>query len=73
MASGLAKCYIKTVFFTFLAAILFLPCNGSYSASKIKVEPDGGYSGIVIKIKDDVAEEECQELLTNLKVRRLIN
>lgn len=37
--------------------------------SKISLEPDGGYSGIVIKISDEVNEDNCVDILKNLQVR----
>ncbi len=39
------------------------------SASGLKVDPDGGYNGLVIKIGDEVPEEACPQILENLKVR----
>ena len=41
------------------------------TSSKIEVDGDGGYSGIVIKIADDgsVPEDKCQEILDNVRVR----
>ena len=36
--------------------------------SRISVEPDGGYSGIVIKISDEVSEDNCAEIIKNLQV-----
>ena len=39
--------------------------------SQIRIDPDGGYTGIVIKIDKDVPEDLCPEILTNLKVRKL--
>ena len=43
------------------------------SGSKIRMDSDGGYTGIVIKIKDDgsVPEDECPKILANLQVRLL--
>ena len=38
--------------------------------SQIRIDPDGGYTGIVIKIDKDVPEDLCPEILTNLKVRK---
>ena len=37
--------------------------------TRIKVDADGGYSGIVVKIDKDVPEEECGRILASLKVR----
>ena len=36
--------------------------------SRISVEPDGGYSGIVFKISDEVSEDSCADILKNLQV-----
>ena len=32
------------------------------------MDPDGGYTGIVIKINKDVPEDLCPQILSNLKV-----
>ena len=34
----------------------------------IKISSDGGYTDIVIKIKDEVPEDRCPQILQNLKV-----
>ena len=34
----------------------------------IKISSDGGYTDIVIKIKDQVPEDKCPQILQNLKV-----
>ena len=38
--------------------------------SRLRVEADGGYRGLVVKIDKNVPEEECPVLLKNLKVRK---
>lgn len=38
------------------------------SSSRISVQPDGGYTGIVFKVDEDVPEEACAEILQNLQV-----
>ena len=38
--------------------------------SKMSLTPDGGYRGIVVKIADNVAEERCENIINNLKVRQ---
>ena len=55
-----------------LLVLAFAPgmTSGAYSTSRISVEPDGGYSGIVVKIRDSVSEDQCSNILQNLKVRR---
>lgn len=50
----------------FLVAFLVL-----FSASilqAIKITSDGGYTDIVIRIKDEVPEDHCPQILENLKV-----
>ena len=39
----------------------------------IKISSDGGYTDIVIKIKDQVPEDKCPQILQNLKVRKKID
>lgn len=53
-----------------LLAIFFLSCDviTTASASRIRVEADGGYTGIVVKINKEVPEDACPEILANLKV-----
>lgn len=47
-----------------LAALLSLP------ASALRVESDGGYAGLVVRIREDaVPEQSCKEILDSLKVR----
>jgi hypothetical protein len=38
------------------------------AVSRISVEPDGGYSGIVVKISDEVSEDSCADILKNFQV-----
>ena len=37
-------------------------------ASGVKIESDGGYTGLVIKIGDEVPEDACPHILENIKV-----
>ena len=39
--------------------------------SRLRVEADGGYRGLVVKIDKDVPEDECPAILKNLKVRHM--
>jgi hypothetical protein len=50
----------------FLATILLL--STIVQSSQIRIDSDGGYTGIVVKIGKEVPEEKCPELLSNLKV-----
>ena len=36
--------------------------------SGVKINPEGGYTDLVIKIQDEVPEDHCPEILGNLKV-----
>ena len=40
--------------------------------SKIRIDPDGGYTGIVVKIRKDLPENECPLILENIKVRQIL-
>ena len=47
--------------------------SASTEPSGIRIDPDdGGYTGIVFEIKEEVPEESCAEILKNLKVRFLL-
>ena len=39
------------------------------TANSLRLDADGGYTGLVFKISEDVPEEECDVILTRLKVR----
>ena len=55
--------------FSLLCASSALASAGSIPRSRIRMEPDGGYTKIVVKISKDVPEKQCPTLLRNLKVR----
>ena len=65
----------------FAATIYLLVATVSLSSAattlsaptRIKVDADGGYSGIVVKIDKDVPEEECGRILASLKVGLRMN
>ena len=38
----------------------------------IKLEPDGGYTGLVFKIHKDVPEDMCEDIIKQMKVRTII-
>ena len=76
------KCTINKMYCTpwkhfFLLFILLSNWTNVYSASTepsgIQIDPDdGGYTGIVFEIKEEVPEESCAEILKNVKVRTTI-
>jgi hypothetical protein len=45
-----------------------LPLAWSMAPTQIRLDPDGGYTGIVVKIDKDVPEEFCPHILSNLQV-----
>ena len=57
------------------AVVLLLPITTSVSGlatepSGIRIDRnEGGYTGMVFKIKDEVPEEHCAEIIQNLRVR----
>jgi len=38
--------------------------------SRVTLEPDGGYTGIVVKISDEVNDEYCSEIIENFQVKK---
>ena len=40
------------------------------SVSCIKLNDDGEYTQITVKIDDDIPDDDCEELLDNLKVSK---
>ena len=58
------------------AVVLLLPVTTSVSGlatepSGIRIDRnEGGYTGMVFKIKDEVPEEHCAEIIQNLRVRK---
>ena len=78
------KCTINKMYYTpwkhFCLLFLLLLSNWTnvvYSASTepsgIQIDPDdGGYTGIVFEIKEEVPEESCAEILKNVKVRTIL-
>ena len=48
---------------------LLFPLAMAMAPSQIRLDPDGGYTGIVIKIDKDVPEELCPQILSNIQVR----
>ena len=36
----------------------------------LEISPQGGYTGLVVTIKDDVPEDKCKVLIQNLKVSK---
>ena len=53
----------------FLHSFFFLSVLSVAIGSRISISPDGGYNDIVIKIKESVPEESCQQILVGIKVR----
>jgi hypothetical protein len=78
-SSSFGKCYLSKTknitmralspFSLVLLLLSLLWTSSDLVVRAIQVEPDGGYTGIVIKINEDVPEESCSDILQNLQVR----
>ena len=44
---------------------------GSESRSRIQISPDGGYSNIVVKLDNDVSQQNCALYIKHLTVRKI--
>ena len=53
-----------------LATMLVVLVGSGWVAdtTRIAVTPDGGYKNIVVKIGEDVNEEDCKEIIDRVKV-----
>ena len=57
-----------------ILALLILTASATGAAaakltrSRAVVGEDGGYSGVTVRISDDVPEEDCADIIQNLKV-----
>ena len=56
-----------------ILALLILTASATGAAAKLTrsravVGEDGGYSGVTVRISDDVPEEDCADIIQNLKV-----
>merc|ERR1719350_415320 len=47
--------------------LVFCSCLVSVRGTRISISPDGGYNDIVIKIKKNVPEENCRQILVGIK------
>ena len=54
--------------FLFVSVLLTLTWMTPQSVISIQVQPDGGYSGIVVKISQDVPEADCADILQKIQV-----
>ena len=54
-----------------LTTFVLLSTKVQSQKSQIRIDPDGGYNGIVIKIDKNVPEDLCPQILKNLKVRKM--
>ncbi len=37
-------------------------------SSTLRVRPDGGYEGLVVRVEEDVPESQCKDVIRNIKV-----
>ena len=55
-----------------LHVILWTVISPPPVVTSIKLEPDGGYTGLVFKIHKDVPEDMCEDIIQRMKVRQMI-
>ena len=73
-ATAHAACATQTMLkkFLFVTALLMIALTPRPVMPSIQVQPDGGYSGIVIKINQDVPEADCADILQKIQVSYMI-
>ena len=42
---------------------------GSVSGSRVRLDSQGGYRGVVVEVEEQISQENCKVILTNIKVR----
>ena len=63
MAMSVASAMLLALMLMSTASAASMP-----SRSRAVVGEDGGYSGVTVRISDDVPEEDCADIIQNLKV-----
>jgi hypothetical protein len=48
--------------------VLLLLATSVHGLSRVSMTEDGGYANIVIKIRKEVSEDECPDILRGIKV-----
>ena len=62
--------YYQSLGLPFLLLLLCSLSEQTTQQSQIRIDPDGGYTGIVIKINKDVPQDLCPKILSNIKVSK---
>ena len=75
MAVMVRSQFVRMARRAFLALLILASTAGAakLARSRAVVGEDGGYSGVTVRISDDVPEEDCADILQNLKVGRQVN
>ena len=42
---------------------------GSVSGSRVRLDSQGGYRGVVVEVEEQISQENCRVILTYIKVR----
>ncbi len=50
------------------AVVLLLLASSVHGLSRVSMTEDGGYANIVIKIRKEVSEDDCPDILRGIKV-----
>jgi hypothetical protein len=50
------------------AVVLLLLASSVHGLSRVSITEDGGYANIVIKIRKEVSEDDCPDILRGIKV-----
>ena len=64
--------WLTSRFLVIFHVILWTVISPPPVVTSIKLEPDGGYTGLVFKIHKDVPEDMCEDIIKQMKVRTII-
>ena len=54
---------------TGVVPLLVILLAGSVSGSRVRLDSQGGYRGVVVEVEEQISQENCKVILTNIKVR----
>ena len=57
------KINVMSVFLLILSSSCLLSTQ-----SRVYMDTDGGYKGVVVRIDDDIEQDNCKEIIDNVKV-----
>ena len=56
-------------FRTGVVPLLVMLLAGSVSGSRVRLDSQGGYRGVVVEVEEQISQQNCKVILTNIKVR----